>query len=133
MRRIDELLALPHCRAALLVQRDNRALPAAGGEDHLVTVQQGRFRETPFRPFPAEVFDVILPPLLGAGRRVDAEELAPLSDREYEPVVSRRRATRPGVAAPARRARPADVGRPEWFAVRALQGHDETFFATFAH
>src|SRR5687767_13725598 len=81
---------------------------------------------------PKLIFRMIAPPFLSRGG-VDTYEISPLTDGEHQIAICGGCAARPGKVAPARRVRFADLGRPERFAIGAVQRDHPSGIILFAH
>src|ERR1035441_9384238 len=133
MRGVSELPAAPNYGASLLVERDNRPIGPAGSDYHLVTVDQGRFSKTPVRKLAAEVFDIVLAPEFLAPSRIEANQLAPLADRDQQAALHRRRAAGSFEGGHPRRTGFAELGRPDLLAVGGVQRDDRTGLGVLAN
>src|ERR1043166_1713417 len=122
-RAVGEFRALPDRVARLLLEREQRALRAAGSADDEVAVEERGLGVAPARHhLSAELLLEIFPPLLLSGRRFGAEELSELSEREDERAVGGGRAAWARIAAAC--ARLADSALPDRFSVGQVEGDE---------
>src|SRR5262249_17210876 len=118
--------------ARLLVERDQRGGLAAGRDDELVAVHQGRLAVAPAAGAAVEVLAQVLLPAEVAGGTFEANQVA-VEAEGVEPVaVHRRRAAGAGVAPGVG---PPRAGRrgPDFLAALLVQGEDVFGAVAVAH
>src|SRR5262249_46227991 len=107
--------------AGFLVQAQERRLPAAGGANEFVAVDERRLAVTPAADVTAKLFFQLLVPDLLAGCDLEADQVAADAKGVEQVAVHRRGAARAGVLHFAAR---ADGRGPEFLAVVGVQGDD---------
>ena len=133
MDAVGEVLALPEEFPGLFVQGNQIAAFSAGGENHLLAIDQRHAAVAPFGQFAAKIVNIVFPPDFLARGRFQTNYFAILADGVEQITIDGGRAARPLEMPPARPASLADLRIPEWRAVGHIERKHLARIVLIAH